>query len=330
VGQFVSSRTITTFRDKTYERVAKQGGNVVTYFCTPGEQVLGWVVGPAAAEEVISAGRQALKARKVLKRWSKWDAAKQREMIREHFLSELQPLNRQGMRAWTSFDPKDEGRFDDDDVARVFSLAKATRSRTQVAINQQISVLVKAGRFSSPEIRAEASRAQNAVRADLSHMVLADLPLISLEMLRQPIFENLARQKFEPRSERNDELLKSVRDSIDQEQPTLLVVAGDLDAPRKDPVLANLLRYFSVEQLTSKELTRLSDDLDHPPVETLRGLVNFVFLNALGERTGVISQVRYGKKGRGYRSLLRDSEEKPQRSVDTPLLEELKRALDPK
>ena len=159
-------------------------------------------------------------------------------------------------------------------------------------------------------------------------MVLADLPLVSLESLRKPIFEDLARQKFEPRSGRNDELLKSVRDSIDQGQPTLLVLAVDLDAPRKDPELADLLRYFSVEQLTSKELTRLSDDLDQPPVETLRGLVNFVFLNTQGERTGVIALVRYGKKGRGYRSLLRDSEEKPQRTVDALLLEELKRALD--
>ena len=136
---------------------------MVTFFCTPDQQVLGWVVGPVAAEEVISAGNQALKASKVLKLWSKWDAVKQREKIREHFLSELQPLNRQGMRAWTSFDSKDEGRFDDDDVARVFSLAKGTRSRTQAAVSQQISMLVKAGRFSSPQIRAAASRARNAV-----------------------------------------------------------------------------------------------------------------------------------------------------------------------
>jgi hypothetical protein len=80
-------------------------------------------------------------------------------------------------------------------------------------------------------------------------------------------------------------------------------------------------------KLTSKEPTRLSDDLSHAPVESSRDSMRFVLLNGKGERTGIITLVSDGRTIRGYRSALRPATGRPQRRLDTLLLDELQLAL---
>jgi len=55
--------------------------------------------------------------------------------------------------------------------------------------------------------------------------------------------------------------------------------------------------------------------------------MRFVLLNGKGERTGIITQVFDGRKIRGYRSVFRNSTARPQRRLDTLLLDELQLAL---
>ena len=52
------------------DRVSKQGGNVVTYFCTPQQEVLGWAVGPVSPEQLVVAAEQARKEKNFLKQLS--------------------------------------------------------------------------------------------------------------------------------------------------------------------------------------------------------------------------------------------------------------------
>lgn len=322
------SRTSTTsFQGRKLDRVAKQGGNVVTYFCTPHQLVLGWVVGPVTSDDLVAEAKQALKSRQVLHRWSQRDGDTQREQIREHFLSQIHPANRQGMRLWTSFKPEQRLNADREAVARILSLAKTTQRKTQGLASAEISRLGRGGRFRNPEVRAESLRIQNSIRSDLSRMVIAELPLLKLDQVQEPVFESLANQAFEPRSERNEELLTAINANIASGKPTVLRLASDHRTPARDDELPELLDRFTVLQLTAKELTRLSDDLGHAPVETSRDVMRFVVLNGKGERTGVITQVLYGKRIVGYRSVLRDEVARPQRRLDTLLLEELQLAL---
>ena len=318
------SRSVTSLQSRKPDRVAKQGGNVVTYFCTPDQQVLGWVVGPVSSDNLIAEAKQALKSQQVLHRWSRRDVETQREQIREHFLSQMHSVNRQGMRLWTSFKPEKPRHVDDDTVARTVKLAKGTRDKTR---SMAFSELSRAGEYRNPKGRAESIRVLNALKSDLSRMVIAEYPLLTLDQVQRSVFEALANQPFEPRSARNDEFLASVNANIDRGNPTILEVANARHPPLKDGERPELLDRFTVLKLTNKELTRLSDDLGHAPIESSRDFMRFVLLNGKGERTGIITQVFDGRKIRGYRSVFRNSTARPQRRLDTLLLDELQLAL---
>lgn len=92
-------------------------------------------------------------------------------------------------------------------------------------------------------------------------------------------------------------------------EPTILELTNDRSLQVNDDERPELLARFTVLKLTSKELTRLSDDLGHAPVESSRDSMRFVLLNGRGERTGIITQVFEGRKIRGYRSALRPRRE---------------------
>ncbi|MDA0282226.1 MAG: hypothetical protein O3B13_14975 [Planctomycetota bacterium] len=322
----MSRTSVISFQNRERDRVAKQGGNVVTYFCTPDEYVLGWVVGPVSSDNLIAEAKLARNSQQVLDRWLQRDVETQREQMREHFLSQLHPANRQDMRLWTNFKAEQRSPTDET-VARTVSLAKGTRDKTLAMANAELRQLIKAGRYRSPEVQAESTRVQNALKSDLSRMVIADLPLLTLDQVQRSVFEALANQAFEPRSARNDEFLATVNRNMVNGRLTILEVSYDLHSPVRDDERPELLDRFTVLKLTTKELTRLSDDLGHAPVESSRDVMRFVLLNGKGERTGIITQVFDGRKVQGYRSVLRASTVRPQRRLDTLLLDELQLAL---
>lgn len=329
VGQFVSTTYRSKYRDKEWESVSKAGGNVVTYFCTPQQEVLGWVVGPASAEQLIAAAEQARDAFEQIADDTERDEDQRRQRIRDHFLDELHPANRLSMRVWSN-DSRDVARASGSDVTRILSLAKQTSARTLIPLHQRNRALIEAGRFRNPVVRAESARIDQMIRDDEPQMVLAELPLISLEQIRRPIFERLARQRFEPRTKANDKLLAAVQASIAKNQPTLLILGGDYlklpyDLP-PNPELEALSRQFGIHKLTSKDLTRLADDLNQPPVESTHGLMRYVILNGAGERTAVIILLRNSIRS-PYRSILSDEPEKAHRGGATLLLAEMKQSL---
>ncbi|MFT4555520.1 MAG: hypothetical protein ACKVII_10440 [Planctomycetales bacterium] len=321
----MSRTAVNTLLDRSRDRVSKRGGNVVTYFCTPDRHVLGWVVGPVSSEHLIAEAKQAIKSQQVLDRWSKSDVETQRRQIREHYLLQLHRANREGIKLWTNFKSEPQ-RIDDETVARTVSLAKGTRDKTLAMANAEWARLFKSARYRNPEVRAETTQVRNALNSDLSRMVIADFPQLTLDQVQKSVFEQLANQAFEPRSARNDEFLATVNANMAQGEPTILELTNGRGSQVKDE-RPELLDRFTVLKLTSKELTRLSDDLGHAPVESSRDSMRFVLLNGKGERTGIITQVYDGRKIRGYRSALRPSTGRPQRRLDTLLLDELQLAL---
>ena len=329
VGQFVSTTYRSKYRDTERERVAKAGGNVVTYFCTPEQEVLGWVVGPVSSAQLLVAAREALDTQDVLRDFTGNDEKQRRLHMREHFLSGLFAVNRQGMRVWSS-DSVDVAEAGEADVARILALAKQTTGRTLSSLYQRNSALIKAGRFKNAAVRAESIRIDYLIRDDETRLVLAELPLISLDQIRRPVFERLAGQRFEPRSEANDELLAAVQSSITRNQPTLLVVTGDHlkvphDLPR-NPELEQLSHRFAIHKLSTKDLTRLTDDLYQSPVEDSHGLLRYVILNGAGERIAVLVMLRNSVRS-PYRSILSDDPDKAHRGGATLLLNEMRQAL---
>lgn len=327
VGQFVSTTYKSKYRDTEWERVSKQGGNVVTYFCTPQQEVLGWAVGPVSPEQLVEAAEQARNASVEID--GNHDEDERRKRIRDYFLDKLHVGNRQGMRLWSN-DSLDIQNVHHADVVRILSLAKQTSARTLMPLHQRNRALIEAGRFRNPAVIAESARIDRMIREDDVRMVLAELPLISLEQIGQPIFERLAGQRFEPRTEANDKLLAAVQNSIAKNQPTLLILREGVlklpyDLPR-NPELEQLNRRFGNHKVSSKELTRLTDDLNHSPVERTNGYMRYVILNGAGERTAVITMLRNSVRS-PYRSILSEEPEKVHRGGATLLIAEMKKAM---
>lgn len=328
MGQFVSETRVRESQGKQTESLAKQGGNVVTYFCTPEQEVLGWIVGPVAADQLAYAGEEALKARDALRRLDSDD--ERPEKMRDHFQSRLSVPVLNTMRVWSSLSPEDIPNIDEATVSRVIGQANATRNRLLGSVSSYNTALIKAGRFTNPAVRQASIKMTRAIRADETNMVLAELPLVSLKQVRRPVFERLARQRFEPRSARNDELFKKLTTSIAQRQPTLLIVTdGFTQTPKDLPThreLPRLEKVFLIQKVTRKELTRLSDDLNHDPPQRTKGAVRYVLINGQGERTGIIALVQSGSRN-SYRSILGAEPEKSHRTAGALLIGEMKHAL---
>ena len=305
--------------------MSKTGGNVVTYFCTPDLHVLGWVVGPVSAENLLTEAKLALESAYAVRRVENLDIENQRQQVREHYLSQMHAINRRRISLWSYFDKKTDRSDVAESVAGIFSWARKANANTMAQFSAEWSRQAKIGGSRNPEFRAAATRIQNRITADLSRMVISELPFIKLEHLQRLVFESLANQKFEPRSDRNEDLLNAVNDSISRERPMLLVIDEDLETRSDNAALTDMLKSFTVLKLSLKELTRLSDDLNHSPVETSRGSIRIVVLDSQGSRTGVITSIsRATSTTQRYRSVLRDPTGTPQRNLDSLLISELK------
>ena len=329
VGQFVSTTYKSKYRDAEWERVSKQGGNVVTYFCTPQCEVLGWVVGPVSGEQLREGAEQAIGLHEDINDVSRSDEVDRRERVRDHFMDELVPANRQAMRVWSN-DLIEVARIGETDVARVLKLAQQTIRNTRGAYSARTVSISKAVKLRNPAVRSELTRVRRMIESDELRMVLAELPLISLDLIRRPVFEQLAGQRFEPRTEANDKLLAAVQGRIARKQPTLLVLGeGILNLPYDlppNPELEQLSRRFGIHKVSAKELTRLTDDLNQAPVERTNDYMRYVILNSAGERTAVITMLRNSVRS-PYRSILSDDPDKIHRGGASLLLAEMKQTL---
>lgn len=244
-------------------------------------------------------------------------------------MDDLVPANRQAMRVWSN-DSIDMDRIGESEVARILQLAKQTTRNTRGAFHVRSGGFSRSKQLHNPAARAEVARVDRLIQNDESRMVLAELPLIELELIRRPVFEQLAGQRFEPRTEENDKLFAAVQACIARNQPTLLILGeGILKLPYDlppNPELEQLSSRFGIHKVSSKELTRLTDDLNHSPVERANGYMRYVILNGAGDRTAVITMLRNSVRS-PYRSILSDDPDKIHRGGASLLLVEMQRAL---
>lgn len=324
VGQFVSTSRVNS------ESVGKQGGNVVTYFCTPDLRVLGWVVGPVTPEHLLAEAKQALAADHQISRVSHLDAKTQRQRIHDHYLSQLHPQNRQAARLWSEFNKDSDRAPSEQNVARILWMARKTRDTPKRPGSPVTIKQVKAYRNDESHLAVRLQR--DTEGSDLCRMVISEFPSLQLQHVQRTVFETLANQKFEPRSDRNDSLLKGVNDSVAAHRPTMLVVdeyINDFQSSAKRSGVSRLLKNFTVLKLSRKELTRLADDLNQSPVEASQGSLRMVILDPHGDRTGVIMSFSpAGSSRRRYLSVLRDPAGRPQTHLTSLLIAELELATN--
>lgn len=254
------------------KRLAKQGGNVVTYFCTPDWKVLHLVVGPVAPADL------AAEARWVAETWQANEPADAEDAavkFRRLHLARHASYPNHTPNAWQ---------------AQTDQQWQATLDKQKTAFDK---MLATPWEDDSPPVASHSdllaalfrrtASAGLANQTPASHLLMAEIPLVPLPSIEQHAFRYLARQRFQRRQERNDQLLDLVRMNVESNWATLFVVQGRVNANRRRQVLAKANELsqvgpFEAVELTAIELTTLTDDLNQPPPPTLYGAQPFGFV----------------------------------------------------
>jgi hypothetical protein len=145
--------------------------------------------------------------------------------------------------------------------------------------------------------RLKALAAHGSLGRELSHLVLAEFPLVAHGDLARPAYEAATGQRFWEASRRREELAQWWQAARKREQPMLVVVADDPFSPARTSEtyswppagaesLAALPRY-ATQVVSVDELAALLHDAGEPPI-VLRGakpLPRYLLYNAAGKRT---------------------------------------------
>lgn len=297
VGQFSVSTAVSARQEKLEERLGKNGGNVVTYFCTPEKEVLLYLVGPVSAQEVQKGAEFSDRLNRQLRGLDKVQRTRRiREIHQDAFVPGLKvPFER-----WLE---------DQEELER---RTIAQRLNAAVQFVNQLQRQSVAGMPAGPQrvTLTKQQEEQNAQRyrqhAELGriepHVVLAAISPVSIREIQAPVFERLAGQKFVERTPRNADLLAKVQANAKAARPTVLVVT---DHDRATPSDAKRIpkhralegrNDFDVVALTKLELVRLMDDTNQDPVEQISGFdARYVVLDVTGQRLSTIVQSSSGK-----------------------------------
>lgn len=241
-------------RGNTDEKKVKQGGNVVTYFCTPEREVIHFVVGPVSGTTLSSAADWAADAYATIAQIE--DRGARAEKLAKQHEKLLESMKQQ-----IGSNPK-------------FEKISGGLAEMKNPTSQQIEQLFKS-QFDSP---------WHFVLGHTSvppSLLLSKLPLVPLATIEKPVFEYLGGQLglFGGRSERSDELLRRAKEGLAKKRPLLLVVVVPADRRRHDwltvskiiqkPDVARYAKRFGVIHLRERELIALFDDLDLEPPPAL-------------------------------------------------------------
>lgn len=297
VGQFSVSTAISTRDAKLQERLGKNGGNVVTYFCTPEKEVLLYLVGPVSAQEVQKGAEFSDRLNRQLRGLDKVQRTRRiREAHQDAFVPGLKvPFDR-----WQ------------EDQAELERRTIAQRLNAAVQFVDQLQRQSVAGMPVGPQRvnLTKQQEEQNAQRyrqhAELGriepHVVLAAISPVSIREIQAAVFERLAGQKFVERTQRNVDLLAKVQANAKAARPTVLVVTDHLRATPSDAKKIPKHRAleerddFQVVTLTNLELVRLMDDANLDPVEHIDSFdTRYVVLDVTGQRVSTIGQSSEGK-----------------------------------
>lgn len=297
VGQFSVSTAVSTRQEKLEERLGKNGGNVVTYFCTPEKEVLLYLVGPVTAQEVQNGAEFSDRLNRQLRGL---DKVQRTRKIREAHQDAFVPGVKVPFERW----------LEDQDELDRRTMAQRLNAAVQFVIQLQQQTL--AGIPTGPQrvTLTKQQEEQNAQRyrqsAELHrsepHVVLAALSPVTVREIQAPVFERLARQKFVERTQRNVDLLAKVQANAKAARPTVLVVTDHDRATPSDAKKIPKHRAlegrddFDVVALTKLELVRLMDDTNQDPVEQIAGFTaRYIVLDVTGQRLSTIGQSNSGR-----------------------------------
>jgi hypothetical protein len=280
VGVFTVTNSYDRRGGKRAATLRKQGGNVVTYFCTPRGHVLHFVVGPVTPEQLLASAQ--------------WSHETYQGLIEQ----EENGSTLERRREWMAVEHDKQLEKDAEAVGEVAKWLSGTAGIPKIAGSEALLQTAKGHLLAL----------KNATGDD-AHQLLHDRPLPKLRDIEAPVFEVLAGQPF---SRRAHHLQERVLDNVKQVRPTLLVVAdpGRVDwqpqrngvaaAPGSEPDLSSFLpqtdrvmrhlHAFNWEVLSSGELTMVIAALDHEPIKLPHpARPKFVIINRQGEIANVVT-----------------------------------------
>lgn len=297
VGQFSVSTSVSTRQEKLEERLGKNGGNVVTYFCTPEKEVLLYLVGPVSAQQVLKGAEFSAKLNRELRGL---DKAQRARRIREVHQDAFPPGLKGPFERWL----EDQEELDRRSIAQRLNAAVLFVNQLQRQTLAGMPVGQQWVNFTKQQTEQMSQRYRQHAELDRiePHVVLAALSPVTIREIQAAVFERLAREKFVERTQRNDDLLATVQANAQAARPTVLVVTDHHKATPSDAKKVPKHRAleerddFQVVALTKLELVRLMDDADHEPVERIVGFdTRYVVLDVTGQPVSTIGQSTAGK-----------------------------------
>lgn len=269
---------------KVNGRLQKNGGNVVSYFCTPKGEVVHAVVGPAGAQELLQAARFAVAAYDQARETDPENETDRKSIIERAHLRELGADPNRYRQFVGAALPAAIADFYEQRVERQRSgWSSASYHRTEEPIRPPIV-----------EARRTAAR---SLGGDRVHQILAAQPLAPLKAVYRELFEELANEEVNPVRGRVFSAARALKDAREEDKPVLFVFyegegeVNEADESTRQQVaellnsrpVKGLLRYFAVVMLPRDELPALSNLVDVPVYEMPSGS-STVFL--LAESSG--------------------------------------------
>ncbi len=292
VGQFSATKSVSKSRGGTSERLGKNGGNVVTYVCTPKLEVLTWQVGPVSADEVLAAVDEARRLQAELRGITlleeRVDVAK--SWYRDALHREIRP----GFDAWDR--ATDDGTPSPAHLLQAINVARQLVGRATEQATQRLSHGPR-GKLLRLPAKALASLVDETtlLQRNTPRIVLAKYPLVALDVLQKPVFERLANQRFRGSVEGN-KAIAAIQEHIQAGRATIVIVNGSwvkVDA-KEMPThreLPDLLKSCGIVRVSTEELTALADQLDLPPFPSS---LRYAFLTPTGEWSTFIRSDKHG------------------------------------
>lgn len=267
-------------------RLQKNGGNVVSYFCTPQGEVVHAVVGPVSAEKLLEAARWAVNAYDQAREAGGKDADARKLIVEHAHLRQLGVEPDRYYRAVRAAWPA---------ALEEFQAMRALRNyrRSSHDSRRQTADMLR------PTLVAARRKAARGLPGERIHQILAAQPLAPLKEVYRELFEELADEEVNSVRGRVLSAARVLKEAREQERPVLFIFYRGQDESKEPDettrqLLANLLysrnvrallRHFAVVLLPRDELSALSNLVDVPVYEMPAGSSPvFLLADSTGEK----------------------------------------------
>lgn len=274
VSQILGQKFIATYEQvgdftalRVRDEVVKQGGNVVSYFCTPDLRVIHMVKGPVEANELLAAAKWAVRTHDLIKQSPKASLDDQMRIVQEAHLSELSVSTSDFRQATMMALPSANLRYGS-------QYANAARYGCQCENGTTPK---------SPQVLARRmAMSQFGNHHDDVHSILAIEPMVSLPTVYEEYFKRLVNEDVSHRRPRVKLAFAGLQKARRQGWPVLMVLYDGSDKNEDvfneetqrfvrdvlgQRVMRNALKATVVIALPVKELPALTTLADLPSYE---------------------------------------------------------------